>query len=229
MTSCIGYVRVSTKRQADEGVSIEMQKARIEAYCVYKGYTLQSIITDDGISGSGKVERPGYETVKDLCNNPDSGVKAVVIYSLSRFTRSTTELLSFVNEYVLDKGIELHSVVEQLDTSSPTGRFMLKVMGAMNELEREQIVERTQAALDHKRAKGEKLGGYVPYGYNVTKAGVLIENALEQQRITLIKDFYYNYGLSFYEISKRLNKSNIPSKNGCEWTHKTVSRLIRRV
>jgi site-specific DNA recombinase len=228
----IGYVRVSTGRQANEGVSIEMQKQKIQMYCDYKEYDLINILTDEGISGSGKVDRPEFENVKAYCAghfSPGNGIiQAVVVYSLSRFTRSTRELLDFVDEYVIKKEIELHSVVEQLDTSSPTGRFMLKVMGAMNELEREQIVQRTQAALDHKKSKGEKLGGYVPYGYDVKSNGMLVINQAEQEVIATIKE-YYDGDWSFNAIAKDLNDLGVPTKNGSTWNHKTVSRLIRRI
>jgi site-specific DNA recombinase len=230
----IGYTRVSTGRQVNEGVSMDMQEAKIRAYCIYKGYTLTHIYSDEGISGSGKVERPGLDNVREWCslrNTKDSqlGPVAVIIYSLSRFTRSTKELLDFVDEFVINGKIELHSVVEALDTSSPTGRFMLKVMGAMNELEREQIVERTKAALDHKRTKGEKLGGYVPYGYDVLpNTGLLKVNQYEQGIITRIKE-YHNRGVSSNSIAKTLNDEGVTTKQGNEWSHKSVHRVLIRV
>jgi site-specific DNA recombinase len=96
-------------------------------------------------------------------------------------------------------------------------------------LEREQIVQRTQAALDHKKSKGEKLGGYVPYGYNVTTNGQLLQiNKEEQVVISQIKG-WHEVGKSFNSIADELNNQGIPTKNGSTWNHKTVSRLIRRV
>lgn len=221
----IGYARVSTSRQANEGVSLDVQREKITAYCTYKGFALVDFC-HEGVSGSGDVRRVEFEKV---INNIENGtVNAIIIYSLSRFTRSTRELLEFVEKYVLTGKVELHSVVENLDTSSPTGRFMLKVMGAMNELEREQIIERTQAALDHKRSKGEKLGGYVPYGFDVNIFGVLNINNTEQDTINLMRSMY-NSNYSFNSIATELNNQGIPSKQGKSWDHKTVSRILRRV
>lgn len=229
----IGYTRVSTGRQANEGVSMDMQEAKIRAYCIYKGYNLVHIYSDEGISGSGKVERPGLDEVRAWCgiHTHDHPPVAVVIYSLSRFTRSTKELLDFVDEFVINGKIELHSVVEALDTSSPTGRFMLKVMGAMNELEREQIVERTKAALEHKRTKNEKLGGYIPYGYTISTINgtkVLVPDSNEQDVIQIIKDYDLKC-VPMNGIARILNDQGIPTKQGNPWSHKSVHRVLKRV
>jgi site-specific DNA recombinase len=233
VSKAIGYTRVSTGRQASEGVSMDMQEAKIRAYCDYKGYTLIHLCSDEGISGSGKVDRPGLESVREWCNihKNDTPPVAVVIYSLSRFTRSTKELLDFVDVFIINGKIELHSVVEALDTSSPTGRFMLKVMGAMNELEREQIVERTKAALDHKRTNNEKLGGYVPYGYSISTVNgtkYLVLDQYEQDIITRIQQ-YHGIGMSMNKIAILLNKESKRTKQGNEWSHKSVHRVLIRV
>jgi site-specific DNA recombinase len=135
----IGYVRVSTAKQADKGVSLEAQKEKIRAYCALKDMCLTEIVSDAGISGC-RTARSGYQKVLAVCGRAD--VDAVVVYSLSRFTRSTKDLLDFVDTYVSKRGMSLHSLSENLDTGTPTGRFMLKVMAAMNELEREQIGQR---------------------------------------------------------------------------------------
>jgi site-specific DNA recombinase len=222
----IGYTRVSTARQGNDGISLEMQEERIKALCQYKGFHYEGTYSDS-VTGSGKEDRPGFTNVMQRVLAKD--VQVIVVYSLSRFTRSTRELLDFVESYVITGATELHSVVEQLDTSSPTGRFMLKVMGAMNELEREQIVQRTQAALDHKKAKGEKLGGYIPYGYEIDNDGkTLILNHREQRVIFQIQSLFDN-NVPLNQIAKVLNEKSIPTKNGYEWSHKSVSRVLKRI
>lgn len=227
----VGYIRVSTSRQGAEGVSLAMQVERIEAYMKYKGFLpYQTYVTPwykDELSGSGSVERAGFELLLKDIEESKGGIEAVVIYSLSRFTRSTRELLDFVDKYVIPGRVELHSVVENLDTSSPTGRFMLKVMGAMNELEREQIVERTQAALDHKRSKGEKLGGYVPYGFDVVDK-VLVANSYEQNNILIMKQLHWQEGHSYKYIADILNDTQVPTKMNGLWDAKTISRILKR-
>ena len=131
----IGYTRVSSQRQAKEGLSLDAQKAKIKAYCEFRELELIDIISDEGISG-GKSNRAGYQQVLSLCKN--GAAHGIVIYSLSRFTRSTKDLITFLDSYVSKEKIELHSISENLDTSSAMGRCMIKIIGALNELEREQ-------------------------------------------------------------------------------------------
>jgi site-specific DNA recombinase len=221
----IGYVRVSTAKQADKGVSLEAQKEKIRAYCALKDMCLTEIVSDAGISGC-RTARSGYQKVLAVCGRAD--VDAVVVYSLSRFTRSTKDLLDFVDTYVSKRGMSLHSLSENLDTGTPTGRFMLKVMAAMNELEREQIGQRTKAALKYKSDKGEKTGGDIPFGYSLGGNGkTLVEDAREQAIITLIEKFN-DRGYSYSAIARELNDRGYTTKKGKQWSHVQVKRIITR-
>jgi site-specific DNA recombinase len=221
----IGYVRVSTTKQVNEGISLEAQAEKIRAYCALKDMDLAGIITDAGKSGS-KANREGFQEVLSFCVS--GRIDAVVVYSISRFTRSTKDLLEFVDRQVIRGSIELHSISESLDTSTATGRFMLKVMGAMNELEREQTGERTKAALSHKKDKGEKTGGDVPFGYALAEDGkVLIVDESEQAIISLIKSLKAA-GHSDNGIAKYLNENGYQTKKGKVWSNVQVARILRR-
>jgi site-specific DNA recombinase len=223
--NAIGYVRVSTMKQANEGVSLEAQAEKIRAYCALKDMDLTGIVTDAGKSGS-KANREGFQEVLAMCATKKVG--AVVVYSISRFTRSTKDLLEFVDRHVVKGNIELHSLSESLDTSTPTGRFMLKVMGAMNELEREQIGERTKGALSYKKEKGEKTGGDVPFGYALGEDGkTLIEDESEQVIIRLIKSLKID-GHSDNSIARYLNENGYQTKRGKDWSNVQVARILRR-
>lgn len=221
----IGYVRVSTAKQADKGVSLEAQREKIRAYCALKDMELTEIVSDAGTSGC-RTARSGYQKVLAVCRRAD--VDAVVVYSLSRFTRSTKDLLDFVDTYVSKRNMSLHSLSENLDTETPTGRFMLKVMGAMNELEREQIGERTKTALEHKKGNGEKTGGDIPFGYSLAGNGkTLVENPREQAIITLIEKLN-DRGYSYSAIARELNDKGHKTKKGKQWSHVQVKRIITR-
>lgn len=221
----IGYVRVSTARQAAEGVSLDSQTAKIKAYCELKDLELAGIITDAGKSGK-RADREGFQEILSLCK--DKKVEAVVIYSLSRFTRSTKDLLDFVDQFVIKGTVALHSLSESLDTGTPTGRFMLKVMAAMNELEREQIVERTKASLDFKKEVGEKTGGDIPFGFDLAGDGkTLLENQAEQSIIRAIRELK-DKGYYFNAIAAYLNDQGHTTKKGAAWNHVQVGRILRR-
>ena len=230
----IGYVRVSTTKQVNGGVSLEAQSEKIRAYCAFKDMDLAGIVTDAGKSGS-KANREGFQEILSLCVS--GKIDSVVVYSISRFTRSTKDLLEFVDRHVIKGNVELHSISESLDTSTATGRFMLKVMGAMNELEREQAGERTKAALGHKKDKGEKTGGDVPFGYalatdsKVLKDGkvlkVLVVNESEQVIIRLIGSLKAD-GHSDNGIARYLNENRYQTKKGKGWSNVQVARILRR-
>lgn len=221
----IGYIRVSTAKQVHEGISLEAQAEKIAAYCDLKDMDLTGIVTDAGKSGA-KSNREGFQEVLSMCQA--GKVTAVVVYSISRFTRSTKDLLEFVDRHVIKGNVELHSISESLDTSTATGRFMLKVMGAMNELEREQAGERTKAALSHKREKGEKTGGDVPFGYSLAADGrALIKDEQEQAIIRLIESLKAG-GHSDNAIAKYLNANGYRTKRGKEFTNVQIARVLRR-
>lgn len=112
----MGYVRVSTDEQAREGISLENQKARIAAYCEYRGFTLTGIIEDAGISGGKNRARPGFI---EVLNKVESGeAEALVLYSLERLSRDMLTLLAL--ERLLDEhDIELHTVEGEVNTSTP--------------------------------------------------------------------------------------------------------------
>ena len=86
----IGYVRVSTEDQAKEGVSLDNQKSKIEAYCLLKDLNLSEIISDQGISAKN-LNRKGIQRVLKLARTKQ--VDAIVVYKLDRIFRSTTDAL----------------------------------------------------------------------------------------------------------------------------------------
>ena len=184
----IGYVRVSTEDQAKEGVSLENQKSKIEAYSQLKDLTLVEIVEDAGLSAKN-LKRPGVQKVLRLARKKE--IDAIVVYKLDRIFRSTTDALETTR--LFEKwGVSFHSIEETLDTQSAMGRFFFTLTAALAEMERRIIGERTKAALSHKRKRNEKTGGDVPYGYNLSSVGILIKNDAEQKVIkTMVGRYLY--------------------------------------
>ncbi|EFM6513548.1 TPA: recombinase family protein [Escherichia coli] len=132
----IGYVRVSTNAQ-----NTELQRNALEcAGC--------ELIFEDKISGT-KSDRPG---VKKLLRTLSEG-DTLVVWKLDRLGRSMRHLVILVEE-LRERGINFRSLTDSIDTSTSMGRFFFHVMGAMAEMERELIVERTKAGLKAARAQG---------------------------------------------------------------------------
>jgi len=220
----IGYIRVSTEDQAREGISLDHQRAKIEAYCELKDMELVSIIEDAGISAKN-LNRPGAQKIIRLAKR--KRVDAVVVYKLDRMFRSTIDALETTQQF--DKwGVSFHSIQETLDTKSAMGRFFFTLTAGLAEMERGIIGERTRAALRHKREKGEKTGGDVPFGYDVTGDGHLVENLAEQKAIRLVRKLRLR-GCSLRSICKELETMGYTTKTGrtC-WNPKTISMILKR-
>ena len=143
-----GYTRVSTAMQAREGTSLESQKARL----IDAGVQETHIFTDEGVSGA-KANRPALEKLLDRLRDGDE----VIVPSLSRLGRNLTDLMNLVSR-LRSYGVEVAFLSEGFDTRTATGRAMLGIFGALAEMEREQIAERTALGRERARALG-RLGG----------------------------------------------------------------------
>jgi site-specific DNA recombinase len=221
----VGYIRVSTEEQTREGVSLEMQAAKIRAYCELNDLELTGIVEDAGISGKSIKARPGIQEVLSMVK--PRKVDAVIVYKLDRLARNTIETLEMAKD--MDKaGCALHSICEKLDTQSALGRFFFTLTASLAEMERGIISERTSAALQSKKLRGERVGA-IPFGYDLSSDGLhLEENPYEQNiigRIMRTKDA----GHSFRSIARELNAEGHTTKEGCAWTHKQVARIYGEV
>ena len=217
----IGYVRVSTEDQAKEGVSLDNQKAKIEAYCDLKDLELVEIVKDAGISAKN-LNRPGAQRVLEMAHQKEAD--AVVVYKLDRMFRSTVDALETTRRF--DKlGISFHSIEETLDTKSAMGNFFFTLTAALAEMERRLIGERTQVALRHKKGKGERVG-HVPYGFRVAENGRLLVEDPEEQSILREIHALRDEGLSLRQIAAELNDRGILNRGG-KWNHMNVKRVAK--
>ena len=145
------YARVST---ANNGQDPRVQTRELQEYCQRRGWTLAGEYVDIGISGT-KEKRPELDRL--LADAHRRRFDAVVVWRFDRFARSVSHLLRALENFQA-LGIEFVSLSEQLDTSTPTGKMVFTVLGAVAELERSLIVERVKAGLRNARAKGKRLG-----------------------------------------------------------------------
>ena len=145
------YARVST---ANNGQDPRVQTREIEEYCQRRGWEVAGEYVDIGISGT-KEKRPELDRL--LADAHRRRFDAVVVWRFDRFARSVSHLLRALETFQA-LGIEFVSLSEQLDTSTPTGKMVFTVLGAVAELERSLIVERVKAGLRNARAKGKRLG-----------------------------------------------------------------------
>jgi len=199
-TRAVGYIRVSTREQAQEGVSLAAQEERIRAFCTAKGWDLIRVYRDEGKSGKS-LDRPGVQAmIRDL---KDDGVDVVVILKLDRLTRSVRDLGALIED--LFGGVALAAVDGSLDSSTAGGRMVVNLLGTVAQWEREVIAERTKDALTFKRGKGEWVGR-IPFGFNVGEDGRLTEDPTAMRAIVAMKRARRR-GASFPELARRFGVS----------------------
>jgi DNA invertase Pin-like site-specific DNA recombinase len=145
------YARVST---ANNGQDPRVQTRELQEYCQRRGWTVAGEYVDVGISGT-KEKRPELDRL--LADAHRRRFDAVVVWRFDRFARSVSHLLRALENFQA-LGIDFVSLSEQMDTSTPTGKMVFTVLGAVAELERSLIVERVKAGLRNARAKGVRLG-----------------------------------------------------------------------
>lgn len=166
----IGYARVSTDRQAEQGVSLEAQEAKIRAMATVQGADLLEVIVDGGESAKN-LNRPGLRRLMAMVE--DGKVDAVIVAKLDRLTRSVKDPCGLLELFEKRK-VALVSGAESLDTGSAAGRLVITIMGAVSQWEREAIGERTRDALRHKRTSGERVGN-IRFGFRLSPDGKHVE------------------------------------------------------
>ena len=138
MSAAVGYLRVSTQDQADEGVSLDSQLERIRAYCLLNNHSLDAVYRDAGLSGKRVDNRPGLnDALNHVCR--EQGI--LVVYSLSRMSRSVRDTIE-IAERLTSSDANLSSITEAFDTSTATGRMVFKLLAVFAEFEREILGER---------------------------------------------------------------------------------------
>ncbi len=217
-----GYVRVSTEKQAGQGISLEAQAEKIKAMATVHGAELVEIISDGGESAKS-LNRPGVQRLLALVDAGD--VDTVIIAKLDRLTRSVKDLAELLETFER-RGVSLVSVADSLDTKSASGRLVLNIMMSVSQWEREAIGERTRDALQHKKANGERVGT-IPFGYRLSAHGKrLEENPREQEALCKIRELR-ELGYSLREISEELNRRGYLTRRGSLWQHAYVASLLK--
>ena len=227
---CVLYVRVSTTRQAEDGVSIDAQIAKGKANAEFNNFLLpdENIFIDDGVSAKIPLwSRPAAKQMKAFILKHK--IKQIYAYRMDRLFRSTMDCLATVEE--LDEfgiGIQFcESGGQPLDLSSAVGRMLITILAALGEMERNLISERVCMAMQYLKETGKRYT-YDKYGWDVDEDNNFIENEKEQYWIEYMKVRYHEDAITVSQIARELNECGVPTKRGKKWTHKQVSRILGR-
>lgn len=220
----VGYTRVSSAGQAQDGVSLDAQQARIKAWSLAHGYDLTTVHVDAGLSGGRADNRPALQAaLAQACQQ-----KAVlVVYSLSRLARSTTDAIA-ISERLAKSGADLVSLSERIDTTSASGKMVFRMLAVLAEFERDLVSERTKTAMAHLRREKKRISGRIPFGCSLAANGNdLLPNLLEQQAIGIMQDLR-NHGCSLRVIAATMKEWGMPTKTSAAWSAEAVRGILRK-
>lgn len=145
------YARTSTSRQ-EKG--LESQLRALRSYCEQKGIVEYDVFSDEGFSGA-KASRPGLDSM--MAATRKKNYCGIIVFSFSRFARSTKHLLSALEEF-RELNVSFVSLSENLQTDSAIGLALFTIISAISQLERELVSERVKNGLKNAKAKGKSLG-----------------------------------------------------------------------
>jgi site-specific DNA recombinase len=219
-TRVVGYIRVSTAKQAEKGMSLEAQQAKLQQYAEL--YELQLVETcTDAASGKSLLGREGL--AKALAMLEAGKAEGLVICKLDRLTRSVRDLGDLI-EGPFEKSALL-SVGEQIDTRSAAGRLVMNVLASVSQWEREAIGERTSVVMQQMKTEGIYTGGLVLYGFRAREDGQLEHDEKEQAIIELAR-YLRGEGESFRAIVARLADNGYVSRTGKPFNPAAVMRMV---
>jgi DNA invertase Pin-like site-specific DNA recombinase len=227
-TRVVGYVRVSTEQQVEDGVSLEAQKKKLDAYAVALDLELVDVIEDAGLSAKS-LHRPGLARALGLLDAGDAD--GLVVTKLDRLTRSVRDLGDLVDRYFASR-FSLLSVSDAIDTRTASGRLVLHVLAAVSQWEREATAERTRDALAQLRAEGLQLGGEGLGWRRSDQRDERGHRTLERlgdeaDTIDRIRQLDAE-GHSLREIAAVLETEDRRTKRGGRWHPTTILRLLAR-
>ena len=221
MKKAVGYIRVSTDLQADEGFGLDIQRQEIKEYCTQNEYELVWVYADEGVSGA-TLARPALGEMLDA-----SDYEVVVVAKYDRLSRDLYGQL-FIEKELNVKGAELISIREPFNGNSAEMQLMRQMMGAFAQFEKQRISQRLAAGRAHKRKQGGWAGGRAPLGY-VSERGskVLRLNPTKVETVQLLFRFR-EAGMTYTEIAERLNSSGHTTQDGKHFTPMQVKRALER-
>jgi DNA invertase Pin-like site-specific DNA recombinase len=224
----VAYARVSSKRQAEEGVSLDAQVERLIAYAEFRGLELdpEDIYIDDGISAAIHLwSRPAGRKMRETIYQERVG--HVLALKMDRLFRDVQDCLGSVDE-LRGIGVDIHILDQDggtLDTSTSMGRFFLTTIASLAELERGQISERTKIAMKHLKDNAKVFTGPI-FGWD-RQGDNIVPNWREQDIIDYMRHRHYVQGWSGNRIAKHLDEMGVKGKLGGSWTSSMVLRTCR--
>lgn len=204
------YTRVSTMIQVD-GYSLAAQREVIQKEADHQGMHIVGEYSDEGKSGKDIKGRPGFQRMMNDIISQKDGITFVLVFKLSRFGRNAADILNSLRTMNL-YGVHLICVEDRIDSSLTSGKLMISILGAMAEIERDNILTQTMAGRQEKARQGFFNGGVTPYGYSCDKEGKLHVVKEEAETVKLIFEKYVQTTVGPTGVAEQLNNMGYKKK-----------------
>ena len=214
------YARVSTEEQATEGYSIKAQKDLLNTYAEKHNLTIISEYIDEGKSGKSIDGRP--QMIRLLEDAKQKKFEAVIVYKLDRLARKTRDSLEIV-ETLGNHGVQLISLSENIDTTTPHGKMFYTVLSSLAEMERDQIVGRVKMGMTQRAKEGKWNGGQC-FGYDAKEKKLMVN----EDEAKIVKEIfaYADQGFGYKKIVGILNRKGYTTKRGNVFSIGTLKGIL---
>jgi len=214
------YARVSSNRQVN-GYSLEEQIRLAKERCNMMGWNIRYIFCEDAQS-AGTTDRPKFQTM--LQKAEQRAFDVLVFWKLDRFCRSLLDVVN-MEKKLGEYGVSLHSVTEQIDTTTSFGRFNFRNIASAAEWERDMIKERSRLGMKALAMQHKWPNRLPPLGYNKEKDGHLKINMKEAKLVRYIFKRYKQVR-SMPQVAFELNTRGIKTKRAKKWSAPSIKNII---
>ncbi len=219
-----GYTRVSTGSQAEDGASLDVQRAKIEAWCQAHGHELVGLESDAGVSGAKELaKRPGL--LRALEAVKVNKAEALVVWKRDRLARDVM-VAAMAERLFARVGAKVVAVEGASNGDSPEDVLMRGIVDLFAQYERLLIATRTSAAMQHLKAQGRRVGN-IPHGYRLAEDGErLVADSAEQEVVRLVAELRAQ-GMSLRDISGALAERGVFNRQGRPYNPKSVRSMVK--
>lgn len=217
------YIRVSTNRQVDDGISIEGQRNLLTEYCKEKNYIIYDVYTDAGKSGSQISKRNEFKRLID--DAKQSKFNLLLIWKISRFGRNFHDLI-FGSRVMLENDVRIVSYSENFDLNTAIGRLIFNILASVANFEIDEYSENIKMVLNEKAKKGGRMCHSV-LGYDPLGKDSFVVNTYEAYIISTIFKVY-NKEDNLIHTSNFINDLGFVGKNGKKFSPSSIREILRR-
>lgn len=217
------YTRVSTAEQAQEGYSLSAQRKTLEEWAVKNGHEVITHYEDAGLSAKN-TNRPALQEMLEAAKQKK--FDAIIVWALSRFTRSVFDLYNIYNDILEPNNIKLVSATEGFDTNVVIGRVMMGLLGILAQMERELTSERVKLAFQERAEQGKRTCSDI-LGYDKLGRDHLVINEHEAEIVRFIFKSLAK-GRTLSQVAQDCDSLGYKGKRGAKISVELVRRISER-